>query len=79
MPVLSTNCGNIAEVLPKESVAETNDQSFQNLLEKWVGKVDQLSLLQKNCFNEVQSKNLLSIQTKKVNDKYQEFLSMASR
>ena len=79
VPVLSTNCGNIAEVLPKESVAETNDQSFQNLLEKWVGKVDQLSLLQKNCFNQVHSKNLLSIQTKKINDKYQEFLSMASR
>ena len=79
VPVLSTDCGNIAEVLPNQSIAETNDQSFQHLLKKWAGKINELSLLQKNGFNEVRSKNLLSIQTKKVNEKYQEFLSMASR
>ena len=79
VPVLSTDCGNIAEVLPNQSIAETNDQSFQHLLKKWAGKINELSLLQKKCFNEVGSKNLLSIQTKKVNEKYQEFLSMASR
>ena len=79
VPVLSTDCGNIAEVLPNQSIAETNDQSFQHLLKKWAGKINELNLLQKNCFNEVRSKNLLSIQTKKVNEKYQEFLSMASR
>ena len=79
VPVLSTDCGNIAEVLPNQSIAETNDQSFQHLLKKWAGKINELSLLQKNRFNEVRSKNLLSIQTKKVNEKYQEFLSMASR
>tara|TARA_B100001769_G_scaffold181712_1_gene143623 strand:- start:72 stop:1040 length:969 start_codon:yes stop_codon:yes gene_type:complete len=79
VPVLSTDCGNIAEVLPNESIAETNDKSFQHLLEKWVGKINELSLLQKNCFNQVKSKNLLSIQTQKVNSKYQEFLSIASR
>ena len=79
VPVLSTDCGNIAEILPNQSIAETNDQSFQHLLKKWAGKINELSLLQKKCFNEVGSKNLLSIQTKKVNEKYQEFLSMASR
>ena len=79
VPVLSTDCGNIAEILPNKSIAETNDQSFQHLLKKWAGKINELSLLQKKCFNEVGSKNLLSIQTKKVNEKYQEFLSMASR
>ena len=79
VPVLSTDCGNIAEILPNQSIAETNDQSFQHLLKKWAGKINELSLLQKKCFNEVGSKNLLSIQTKKVNEKYQEFLSRASR
>ena len=79
VPVLSTDCGNIAEILPNQSIAEKNDQSFQHLLKKWAGKINELSLLQKKCFNEVGSKNLLSIQTKKVNEKYQEFLSMASR
>ena len=79
VPVLSTDCGNIAEVLPNESIAETNDKSFQHLLEKWVGKINELSLLQKNCFNQIKCKNLLSIQTQKVNRKYQEFLSIASK
>ena len=79
VPVLSTDCGNIAEILPNQSIAETNDQSIQHLLKKWAGKINELRLLQKKCFNEVGSKNLLSIQTKKVNEKYQEFLSMASR
>ena len=79
VPVLSTDCGNIAEVLPNESIAETNDKSFQHLLKKWSGNVNELSSSQERCFSEVQSKNLLSIQAKKVNEKYQEFLSMASR
>ena len=49
------------------------------LIKKWVGKADKLSSIQQDCFGEVMSKNLLSIQTEKVNIKYQEFLSMASK
>ena len=79
VPVLATNCGNISEVLPKISVADNNDESFKILIKKWVGKADELSSIQQDCFSEVMSKNLLSIQTEKVNTKYQEFLSMASK
>ena len=79
VPVLSTNCGNIGDVLPKECVADANDESFKLLIEKWMGRVDELSSIQNDCFDNVMSKNLLSIQTKKVINKYQEFLSMASK
>ena len=79
VPVLATDCGNISEVLPKTSVADNNDESFKILLKKWVPEVDKLSSIQRYCFNRVGSNNLLSIQTEKVNMKYQEFLSMASK
>ena len=69
----------ISEVLPKTSVADNNDESFKILLKKWVPEVDKLSSIQRDCFNRVGSNNLLSIQTEKVNMKYQEFLSMASK
>lgn len=79
VPVLSTNCGNIGDVLPKECVADANDESFKLLIKKWMGKVDELSSIQNDCFDNIVSKNLLSIQTQKVIEKYQEFLSMASK
>ena len=79
VPVLSTNCGNIGDVLPKECVADANDESFKLLIKKWMGKVDELSSIQNDCFDNIVSNNLLSIQTQKVIEKYQEFLSMASK
>ena len=59
--------------------ADANDESFKLLIKKWVGKVDELSSIQNDCFGNIVSKNLLSIQTQKVIEKYQEFLSMASK
>jgi hypothetical protein len=43
VPVLSTCCGNIAEVLPNQSIAETNDQSFQHLLKNGQAKLMNLA------------------------------------
>ena len=44
-----------------------------------MGKVDELSSIQNDCLDNIVSNNLLSIQTQKVIEKYQEFLSMASK
>ena len=44
IPVLSTNVGHMENILPKELLAKKNDQeSLQNLLEKYVDNIDILN------------------------------------
>ena len=50
----------------KECVADANDESFKLLIKKWMGRVDELPSIQNDCFDNIVSKNLLSIQTQKV-------------
>ena len=79
VPVLSTDCGNISEVLPKEFIANINDESFKKLISKWTSNIEELTSSQQTSFKRVKDNNLLSIQAEKVNEKYQEFLSIASK
>ncbi len=79
IPVLSTDCGNIAEVLPQESISPVNDIAFKQLILKWANNLEELKNLQSHVFKHVEKYNLLSVQTAKVNKIYQEFFSKASR
>lgn len=79
VPVLSTDCGNISEVLPKEFIADINDESFKKLISNWTSNIEELTSAQQTSFTKVKKNNLLSIQAEKVNKKYQEFLSIASK
>ena len=79
VPVLSTNCGIMSDILPTNCLAEVNDESFKNLLSRWVNNILQLRKIQEPCFKKVQDGNLLSIQAEKVNKIYQDLLSKASK
>ncbi len=79
VPVLSTKCGIMSEILPPTSLAEIDDESFKDLLSKWVDNVHSLETAQEDCFKKVKRENLLSIQTEKVIRIYQDLFSRASR
>ena len=79
VPVLSTKCGIMSNFLPTSSLAEVNDESFKDLLWQWVDNVNELEILQEDCFKKVKEENLLSIQAKKVIRIYQDLFSRVSR
>ena len=79
VPVLSTKCGIMSNLLPASSLAEVNDESFKDLLCQWVDNINGLETLQEDCFKKVKEENLLSIQAKKVIKIYQDLFSRVSR
>jgi len=79
VPVLSTKCGIMNDMLPPTSLAEIDDGNFKNLLYKWANNVQELETMQKVCFKKVKEENLLSIQAKKVNKVYQDLFSRVSK
>tara|TARA_B100000214_G_scaffold54497_1_gene34783 strand:+ start:878 stop:1858 length:981 start_codon:yes stop_codon:yes gene_type:complete len=79
VPVLSTKCGIMDDILPSNCLAEIDDESFKNLLSRWVDNIHELKRIQEACFKKVKNENLVSIQTKKVNKIYQDLLSKVSK
>tara|TARA_A100001035_G_C27740182_1_gene481125 strand:+ start:264 stop:1244 length:981 start_codon:yes stop_codon:yes gene_type:complete len=79
VPVLSTRCGIMSDILPPTSLAEIDDENFKNLLSQWVDNIDELKTMQEVCFKKVKQENLLSIQAEKVNKVYQDLFSRASK
>ena len=79
VPVISTNVGVMNDVLPKTCISEVNDSQFSELLEKWIGKNDELKNAQKHLFKKVQKENVLNVQEQVVRKTYQALLSKASK
>jgi glycosyltransferase involved in cell wall biosynthesis len=79
VPVLSTDCGNIADVLPNESVSRVSDSDFRDLIKRWVNNYEELYSSQIETFKYVAQNNVLAAQALRVNKVYQEFLSKASK
>lgn len=79
VPVLSTDCGNIADVLPSESVSRVSDSDFRDLIKRWVNNYEELYSSQIETFKYVAQNNVLAAQALRVNKIYQEFLSKASK
>tara|TARA_B100001769_G_scaffold266252_1_gene252360 strand:- start:1539 stop:2117 length:579 start_codon:yes stop_codon:yes gene_type:complete len=79
VPVLSTRCGIMSDILPPTSLAEIDDENFKNLLSQWVNNIDELKTMQEVCFKKVKQENLLSIQAEKVNKVYQDLFSKVSK
>ena len=79
VPVLSTKCGIMNDMLPPTSLAEIDDGNFKNLLFKWADNVQGLETMQEVCFKKVKEENLLSIQARKVNKVYQDLFSRVSK
>ena len=79
VPVLSTKCGIMSDLLPPNSLAETNDNNFKDLITDWVDNLDELETIQEICFKKVKEENLLSVQAEKVNRIYQDLFSKASK
>ena len=79
VPVLSTRCGIMSDILPPTSLAEIDDENFKNLLSQWVDNIGELKTMQEVCFKKVKQENLLSIQAEKVNKVYQDLFSRVSK
>ena len=79
VPVLSTKCGIMSDLLPPNSLAETNDNNFKDLITDWVDNLHELETIQEICFKKVKEENLLSVQAEKVNRIYQDLFSKASK
>ncbi len=79
VPVISTNVGVMNDVLPKSCISKVNDSQFSELLEKWIGKNDELKNAQKHLFRKVQKENVLNVQEQVVRKTYQALLSKASK
>lgn len=79
VPVLSTRCGIMSDILPPTSLAEIDDENFKNLLSQWVDNIDELKTMQEVCFKKAKQENLLSIQAEKVNKVYQDLFSRVSK
>ena len=79
VPVLSTKCGIMGDLLPSNCLAEVDDESFKNLISRWINNTSELEKMQKPCFEKVKDENLLSIQAEKVNTIYQDLLSKESK
>ena len=79
VPVISTRCGIMNDILPSSSLTEIDDENYKDLVSKWVNNVHELREIQKESIQKVKQENLLSIQTKRVDNVYQDLFSKASK
>ena len=78
VPVLSTDVGNIKDVLSSKFVCPPTDQDYMELIERFCTKELNLSESQREIFETVRNENLLQVQADKVINTYKDLLSKAS-
>ena len=78
VPVLSTDVGNIKDVLSSRFVCPATDQDYVELIERFCTKELNLSESQREIFETVRNENLLQVQAGKVINIYEDLLSKAS-
>ena len=66
VPVLSTRCGIMSDILPPNCLAEIDDENFKNLLSQWVDNIDELKTIQEVCFKKLNKKICFQFKLKKL-------------
>ena len=79
IPVISTSVGIMPDLLPSACLSESNDESFKELLEFAIPKMDEINESCTPLFNEAKTKYTLKNQNERVEEIYRTLLSNASR
>ncbi len=79
VPVLSTDCGNLKDLLPSSCVSKIDDSDFKKLLSRWSKDFSLLKNEQRDVFTKIKNKNTLKVKAQEVLEIYKSLLSKASK
>ena len=79
VPVLSTNCGNLKDLLPSSCVSKIDDSDFKKLLSRWSKDFSLLKNEQRDVFTKIKNENTLKVKAQEVLEIYKSLLSKASK
>ena len=79
IPVISTKVGIMPDLLPNPCLSEATDESFKDLLETAIPKINEIRETSTTLFNEVKNKFTLKNQNGRIEEIYRTLLSKASR
>ena len=79
VPVLSTDCGNLKDLLPSSCVSKIDDSDFKKLLSRWSKDFSLLKNEQRDVFTKIRNENTLKVKAQEVLEIYKSLLSKASK
>ena len=79
VPVLSTDCGNLKDLLPSSCVSKIDDSDFKKLLSRWSKDFSLLKNEQRDVFTKIKNKNTLKVKAQEVLEIYESLFSKASK
>lgn len=79
VPVLSTDCGNLKDLLPSSCVSKIDDSDFKKLLYRWSKNFSLLKNEQRDVFTKIKNENTLKVKAQEVLEIYKGLLSKASK
>ena len=79
VPVLSTDCGNLKDLLPSSCVSKIDDSDFKKLLSRWSKDFSLLKNEQLDVFTKIKNENTLKVKAQEVLEIYKSLLSKASK
>lgn len=79
VPVLSTDCGNLKDLLPSSCVSKIDDSDFKKLLSRWSKDFSLLENEQRDVFTKIKNENTLKVKAQEVLEIYKSLLSKASK
>lgn len=79
VPVLSTDCGNLKDLLPSSCVSKIDDSDFKKLLSRWSKNFSLLKNEQRDVFTKIKNENTLKVKAQEVLEIYKSLLSKASK
>ena len=79
VPVLSTDCGNLKDLLPSSCVSKIDDSDFKKLLSRWSKDFSLLKNEQRNVFTKIKNENTLKVKAQEFLEIYKRLLSKASK
>ena len=79
VPVLSTDCGNLKDLLPSSCVSKIDDSDFKKLLSRWSNDFSLLKNEQRDVFTKIKNENTLKVKAQEVLEIYKSLLSKASK
>lgn len=79
VPVLSTDCGNLKDLLPSSCVSKIDDSDFNKLLSRWSKNFSLLKNEQRDVFTKIKNENTLKVKAQEVLEIYKSLLSKASK
>ena len=79
VPVLSTDCGNLKDLLPSSCVSKIDDSDFKKLLSRWSKDFSLLKNEQLDVFTKIKNENTLKVKAQEVLEIYESLFSKASK